>query len=318
MLIRLHGNATATPAKRAYIYQNRHRSTAELQRELGLGYRTVVRWKERPDGQDGSSRPHRMHASLADWQEKLVVELRTTMLLPLDDLLAVVRKVMKPTLTRSALNRCLVRHGAGSLRALRARLEDKPSAAGKRFKDYASGFLHVDIKYLPRMSDETRHRYLFVAIDRATRWVHAEILADKSARSAAAFVARLTAAFPGKIYRILTDNGKEFSDRFTRAGERTPTGRHLFDRKCRELGIDHRLIPVRRPQTNGMVERFNGRIAEILRNHHFHDSRQLSTAIRNYLHSYNHIIAQRSLGHRTPAQALGDQINKPILPKCDR
>ena len=108
MLIRLHGNATATPAKRAYIYQNRHRPTAELQRELGLGYRTVVRWKERPDGQDGSSRPHRMHASLADWQEKLVVELRTTMLLPLDDLLAVVRKVMKPTLTRSALNRCLV------------------------------------------------------------------------------------------------------------------------------------------------------------------------------------------------------------------
>ena len=36
MLIRLHGNATATPAKRAYIYQNRHRPTAELQRELVL------------------------------------------------------------------------------------------------------------------------------------------------------------------------------------------------------------------------------------------------------------------------------------------
>ena len=56
MLIRLHGNATATPAKRAYIYRNRHRPTAELQRELGLGYRTVVRWKERPDGQDGAKR----------------------------------------------------------------------------------------------------------------------------------------------------------------------------------------------------------------------------------------------------------------------
>ena len=283
-----------------------------MQREPGLGYRTVVRWKGGPDGQDGSSRPHRMHASLEDWQEELLP------LLPLDDLLGVVREVMKPMLTRSALNRCLVRHGVGSLHALRARLEDKLAVASKRFKDYVGSFFHVDIKYLPRMSDETRHRYLFVAIGCATRWVHAEILADKSARSAAAFVARLTAAFPGKIYRILTDNGKEFSDPFTRPGERTPTGRHLFDRKCRELGIDHRLIPVRRPQTNGMVERFNGRIAEVLRNHHFHDSRQLSTAIRNYLHSYNHIILQLSLGHRTPAQALGDEINRTIIPRRDK
>ena len=150
MLIRLHGNAT--PAKRAYICRNRHRPTAELQCGLGLGCRTVVRWKGRPDGQDASSRPHRLHASPEDWQ----VELRTTMLLPLDDLRAVVRKVMKPTLTRSALNRCLVRHGVGSLRALRAGLEGKPAATGKSFKDYAGGFFHVDVKYLPRMSDETR------------------------------------------------------------------------------------------------------------------------------------------------------------------
>ena len=55
MLIRLHG---------------RHRSTGELQPELGLGYRMVVRWKGRPDGQDASSCPHRLHASLKDWQEE--------------------------------------------------------------------------------------------------------------------------------------------------------------------------------------------------------------------------------------------------------
>ena len=221
MLIRLHGSATATPAKRTCILPEPSSADGGAAARAGSGLPDGGVVEGASDGQDGSSRPHRMHASLADWQEKLVVELRTTMLLPLDDLLAVVRKVMRPTLTRSALNRCPVRHGAGSLRALRARLEDKPTAAGRRFKDYASGFLHIDIKYLPRMSDETPHRYLFVAIDRATRWVHAEILADKSARSAAAFVARLTAAFPGKIYRILTDNGKEFSDRFTRSGERT-------------------------------------------------------------------------------------------------
>ena len=47
MLIRLRGTAAATLAKRAYIYWTRHRPTAELKRELGLGYRTVLWWKGR-------------------------------------------------------------------------------------------------------------------------------------------------------------------------------------------------------------------------------------------------------------------------------
>ena len=55
-------------------------------------------------------------------------------------------------------------------------------------KDYAPGFVHVDVKYLPQMADESRRTYLFVAIDRATRWVYLEILADKSARSAKGFL----------------------------------------------------------------------------------------------------------------------------------
>ena len=160
MLIRLHGKQRrrrrSAPTSTGTVIGRRRSCSASWVWATGrwCGGRSVL-------GQDGSSRPHRMPASLEDWQE----ELRTTMLLPLDDLLGAVRKMMKPTLTRSALNRCLVRHGAGSLRALRARLEDKPAAAGKRFKDYVSGFPHVDIKYLPRMSDKTRRRYLFVAID---------------------------------------------------------------------------------------------------------------------------------------------------------
>ena len=41
----------------------------------------------------------------------------------------------------------------------------------QRFKDYPIGFVHIDIKYLPRMADEGKRRYLFVAICRATRMV---------------------------------------------------------------------------------------------------------------------------------------------------
>jgi hypothetical protein len=46
------------------------------------------------------------------------------------------------------------------------------------FKEYEPGFIHIDIKYLPQMPDETSRRYLFVAMDRATRWVFMRIYGD--------------------------------------------------------------------------------------------------------------------------------------------
>ncbi len=46
--------------------------------------------------------------------------------------------------------------------------------------------------------------------------------------------------------------------------ERPPTGWHTFDQGCAGQGVEHCLILSYRPQTNGMVERFNGRIADVL------------------------------------------------------
>lgn len=57
---------------------------------------------------------------------------------------------------------------------------------------------------------------------------------------------------------LLTDNGKEFTDRFSVNGERESTGRHVFDKMCASMDIEHRLIQPKHSQTNGMVERFNG------------------------------------------------------------
>ena len=53
----------------------------------------------------------------------------------------------------------------------------------KTFKDCAPGFLQIDIKYLPQMPDETHRRCLFVAIDRATRWVYIRSYRDQSEQS---------------------------------------------------------------------------------------------------------------------------------------
>ncbi|MDG4871056.1 integrase core domain-containing protein, partial [Guyparkeria sp. 1SP6A2] len=64
-------------------------------------------------------------------------------------------------------------------------------------------------------------------------------------------------------------NDKAFTDRLLGGKTRSATGRHPFDRLAAAHEIEHRLIRPGHPSTNGMVERFNGRIAEILQRHRF-------------------------------------------------
>ena len=95
------------------------------------------------------------------------------------------------------------------------------------------------------------------------------------------FLAKVSAACPIKITKLLTDNGSQFTDRFTSKkknseGARIPSGNHVFDLLCKQFAIEHRLIPPRHPQTNGMVERFNGRISEIINQTRFGSARQRS------------------------------------------
>jgi hypothetical protein len=51
---------------------------------------------------------------------------------------------------------------------------------------------------------------------------------------------------------VITDNGKQFTDRFGKGGE------VMFDRICRKNGIRHRLTQPASPNQNGKVERFHG------------------------------------------------------------
>ena len=308
----VHPQARTTPRTRAEIASG-DAPVAVLAERYNVTKATVRKWRSRQSMDDRSHRPHLLHTTLSPAQEALVVELRRTLLLPLDDLLALTHEFISADASRSGLNRCLIRHGVGNLRSMTAALLGDEPAPKKTFKDYEPGFVHVDIKYLPQMPDESSRRYLFVAIDRATRWVYFRIYRDQSEVSSTDFLRRLQRTAPMKIIKLLTDNGSQFTDRFTNRLKQ-PSGEHVFDLACHDLGIEHRLAPPRHPQTNGMVERFNGRISELVKQTRFTSAQELETTLELYLKTYNHHIPQRALHHLSPVQALKDwQRRKPEL-----
>jgi hypothetical protein len=124
---------------------------------------------------------------------------------------------------------------------------------------------------------------------------------EDSGREAHSFLKNLVKKAPFLIPKILTDNGKEFTDLFclvgelcrTPTGEREPTGKHVFDQECAEHGIQHRLIKLKKPQTNGMVERFNGRIEEIFQQTRFESASRLEETLIMYLRIYYFNIPQK-------------------------
>ena len=96
-------------------------------------------------------------------EEAVVVEFRRRTLLPLDDLLGHLRETL-PQLTRSALHRCLVRHG---ISRLSSRVPD--GAKHGKFAPTEMGYLHIDSCEL-RLEQGKQH--MFLAIDRVTKFTH--------------------------------------------------------------------------------------------------------------------------------------------------
>ena len=97
------------------------------------------------------------------------------------------RRCLNPKLSRSAIHRCLMRHGISA----RHSPEKAPVLAFQT--DSPAGFIHIDVKYLPPLG--RRRSYAYVAIDRATRFVYLVVLPDRRSQTAAGFLERLLARF---------------------------------------------------------------------------------------------------------------------------
>jgi transposase-like protein len=215
MELNLHANATTTPKVRAYIQRSK-KPVAELAGELGVSETTIRRWRGRSTVGDRSHRPKRLTTSLSAMEETLVCELRTSLQLPLDDIVEVMRRCVNAELSRSAIHRCLHRHAISQRKK-----PDRPSLGV--FEQATVGFIHIDLKHLPAL--ERRKSYVFVAIDRVTRYVYVEIHRRRDAKTSAGFLKRFLAHFPHPVHTILTDNGAEFTDRFAVDMKNKPPGR---------------------------------------------------------------------------------------------
>ena len=97
--------------------------------------------------------------------------------------------------------------------------------------------------------------------------------------------------------QILTDNGKVFTGRFNR-----PPVEVLFDRICRENGIEHLLTQPRSPTTTGKIERFHRALrAEFRTDRVFKSLRVAQAELDEWVIEYNTSRPHQALDMATPA-----------------
>jgi hypothetical protein len=234
---RLHGSARTTAAVCRAIHQSQE-SLAKLAKRDDLHPQTVAKWKKRSHGNDAPMGSKQWHSTvLTREEEALIVAFRRPTLLPLEDCRYALQATL-PQLTRPAPHRCLQRHGISRLPDMAG---EKPGK--KKFKASPIGYFHIDIT---EVRTEEGKLHLFVAVDRACTFAYAELHGEANKLIAAQFLRNLIAAIPDKIHTALTDNGIQFTNR----KRDIDAFDHLFDRVCRDNGIDHRLTKTNHPWTN--------------------------------------------------------------------
>ena len=104
---------------------------------------------------------------------------------------------------------------------------------------------------------------------------------------------------------ILSDHGTQWYS--------THGGDSRFDEFCDEYGIDHRMGGIRRPTTQGKVERWHGNIRRETDIDKADDIEEKRVILYDYMDFYNGIRPHHALGLRTPDEVY----YKTDLPECD-
>ncbi len=284
----LHGCAKTTEAVRRAI-QDSQESLKTLSKKYGINPKTVAKWKQRQTAQDAAMGPKEARSTILSLEEEAAcIAFRKHTLLPLDDCLYALQSSI-PKLTRSSLHRLFMRHGISRLPEVEGDKKER-----KKFKPYPIGYFHIDIS---EVSTQEGKLYLFVAIDRTSKFVYVELLKKYGKAEAAQFLRNLIQVVPYKIHIILTDNGIQFTNRKV---DRHAWA-HIFDRVCYQNEIEHRLTKVGHPWTNGQVERMNRTLKEATVKRYYYDTHeQLKQHLYTFVNAYNFAKRLKTLKGLTP------------------
>jgi transposase InsO family protein len=157
--------------------------------------------------------------------------------------------------------------------------------------------------------------YLFVAIDRTSKFAFTQLHAKATTRVAGDFLRALVGAIPPKPHTVLTDNGIHFTDPKGEAwspaeirqmlAEKQLFRAHAFEYACAQLDIDHRLTKPAHPWTNGQVERMNRTIKEAtVRRFHYETHQELERHLADFVDAYNFAKRLKTLKGLTPYEFI--------------
>jgi transposase-like protein len=294
-----HSNAKTNVNNRCLIKNSRASNKALCER-FNVSEPTIIKWKNRAELTDKSSKPTHISYALSAVEKAIIISSRRSTWMPLDDVLEVVQQI-NPIITRSSVYRLLLSEKINIV-------SQEQKLKANKFKEYKPGYLHIDVTYLPKF-DGQKH-YLFVAIDRATRVLFYQIYGAKTALNTNDFVNKCNTFFPFSITHILTDNGLEFTNKLLVSKKGTSTEKDsLLDVFCAEKNIEHRLTKPATPKTNGMVERVNGTIkSNTILKDTYADLSEMNQKMLEFLTYYllhrRHAGLVKELKIKTPMQAI--------------
>ncbi len=197
-----------------------------------------------------------------------------------------------PVPSRMSVYRVLVRHGL-----IEPGPRKRPRDSYLRWeRDEPMALWQLDIVGGAFLADGTEAKIVTGVDDHSRYCVIASVVARATGRAVClAFAAALREfGVPGEV---LTDNGKQFTDRFGKGGE------VLFDRICRDNGITHRLTQPRSPTTTGKIERFHLSLRRELLDDAvpFADLAAAQAAVDAWVVEYNTRRPHQAIGMAVPA-----------------
>ena len=173
---------------------------------------------------------------------------------------------------------------------------------------YPGQRVQIDVKFVPAccLVNEAKGKkfYQYTAIDEYSRWRYVEAFEEHSTYSSARFLEHLIRRFPMPIECVQTDNGMEFTKRFSTPGQVTLTA---FQRVLQEHGIRHKLIRPFTPRHNGKVERSHRKDNErFYASHTFYSFADFSRQLQLYNRRDYNRFPMRPLGWKSPQTVLDE------------